>query len=91
MTGHIVGLDPMTGNIVVLRRGQDGKAVRQVDVITPAEARELHRRIRVALDVHDGRPLHHGDRGMTPLIEPEPEPEQTAFDLDALTEGNTTA
>lgn len=88
MTGHIVGLDPMTGMIVVLRKGQDGKASRQVDVLTVAEARELHRRIRVAIDVHDGRPVHEGDRGLTPRIEAAPEPEQTAFDLDGLTEGD---
>lgn len=89
--GHIVGLDPMTDRIVVLRKGQDGKASRQVDVLTNREAwavlSGLQDALKAQLLARRGKPVPDG----VPITEAAAEPEQAAFDLDHLTEGNTPA
>lgn len=89
MTGHIVGLDPMTDRIVVLRKGADGKASRQVDVLTEREARTLAAELEGAVVAHRSIMLDRSAFVSIPRVAATPEPEQTAFDLDSLTEGNT--
>jgi hypothetical protein len=78
MPGHLVGVDPVADVIVVLRTGQDGKASRQVDLLTYAEAEFLERKIRQARMA-----LLVGTMGSVPEIRKTPEPEQTPlFDID---------
>lgn len=69
-TGHLVGVDPATGRVVVLRKGMDGKAVRQVDVLTFDEARDLRRQLMAALS-----------GGSTDTVREIPTPEQVTLDL----------
>lgn len=84
-TGHIVGLDPMTDRIVVLRKGMDGRATRQVDVLTGDEGQALVRGLEDALYAQrlarQGKPTPDD----VPLTSAAPEPEQTMLDLDSLT------
>lgn len=87
MTGHIVGLDPMTDRIVVLRKGADGKASRQVDVLTEREARALAAELEGAVVAR--RSLESVGVCRVPQITATPEPEQVMLDLDSITEGNT--
>ena len=75
-TGHIVGVDPITDRIVILRKGQDGKAVRQVDVLDRAEAITLHCLLKDAI---------RGDVPVQTLHEI-PTPEQVTLDLFATPE-----
>lgn len=75
-TGHIVGVDPITDHVVILRKGQDGKAVRQVDVLTTAEAKILRHDLLAAIV---GAPIGGDVREI-------PTPEQVTLDLFATTE-----
>jgi len=80
-TGHVVGLDPMTGSIVILRKGMDGKAARQVDVLSITEAEQLGVHLRNAILAHAGEWPQH----LVPTVNAAPEPEQAMLDLDSLT------
>jgi topoisomerase IA-like protein len=84
-TGHVVGIDPVTDRIVVLRKGLDGRTVRQVDVLTEGEADTLQDDLERALAALRLRRAGLPNALHVEAVTPTPEPEQTMLDLDSLT------